>query len=514
MIQKHIFNICCMLLLVMGLKAQCNITATSSGGNATYTQVYVLVDASTNLIVAENNTGTFNAVNPGSYRVHALNFDPTNVPAPLPAALIGQDVSLVGSTTTGCFNADFLTDYVNRACASCQQSNTICETDPLIVSSSGANGTYTQLYVLVDAATDLIVGTSTSGDFTGIIAAGNSYQLYALNYNPADAPNPLPIAGQSVNAVGTVNAGCYNSDYLSDYVCYNVTSCTSPCFNNSSHCVGDDIIVSTSGENEAYTQVFVLADASGNFVAQNSSGVFPTNSLTSGATYRVHALNFNPSDPPAPLPAALNPGDPISNVGGGCFNADFLTDYLCFTLDCILLNQELKQFEGEALTQYNLLKWELANEEELSEMELERSATAIGDFQKIDQQLAVGELAYQTKDYQPLKEGYYRLKLKYTDGLSKYSDVIYIERQRPTSADFQLYPNPSSGQVHLNLGGFYKGKALEYTVYNTLGQPLLHGTIRTDEKIVSIDLSILNSGSYILSFGQSSWQIRKKLIKI
>lgn len=511
--RNHIFNILCLLMLSLGLQAQCNITATSSGGNSSYTQVYVLVDASTNLIVAENNTGSFSAVTPGSYRVHALNYDPANAPAPLPAALIGQNLSLVGGSSTGCFNADFLTDFVNRSCGSCQQSNTICETDPLIVSSSGGNGSYTQLYVLVDAATNLIVGTSSSGDFTGIISAGNSYQVYALNYNPSDPPSPLPIAGQSVNAVGTTTQACYNPDYLSDYVCYNVTSCSSPCFNTSSHCIGDDITVSTSGENETYTQTFVLTDDSGNFVAENNTGVFPTGSLTSGATYQVHALNYNPSDPPTTLPSDLNAGDPISNVSGGCFNADFLTDYLCFLMDCTLLEQNLVKFNGETTALSNLLDWELEQEEELVSMELERSKNAYGDFELLHITYPNASLHYHFEDLQPLKSTYYRLRLKFADGGISYSDVIQLERNQPTPSDFQLYPNPNNGQVQLELPENLEGN-LELMVVDNLGRVVLQDNRSIYTSILSLDLSQLSAGSYILCLGQKDWQIRKKMIKM
>ena len=45
-------------------------------------------------------------------------------------------------------------------------------------------------------------------------------------------------------------------------------------------------------------------------------------------------MNYDPANPPSPLPSALSVGDPISNITGGCFNADFLTDFLCYTIGC------------------------------------------------------------------------------------------------------------------------------------------------------------------------------------
>ena len=106
---KYITSSICLLLSIQFVSAQCSFTATSSGGNTSYTQVYVLVDASNN-IVAQNLTGTFNSVAEGSYQIHALNYDPSNPPTTLPSDLTAGDP--LSNITGGCFNSDFLTDYL------------------------------------------------------------------------------------------------------------------------------------------------------------------------------------------------------------------------------------------------------------------------------------------------------------------------------------------------------------------------------------------------------------------
>jgi hypothetical protein len=226
----------------LNVQSQCTLSATSSGFNATYTQVYVLVDQSGN-IVDQNTTGTFNSVANGVYQIHALNYDPSNAPAPLPSGLIGSLLTDVGSTTSGCYNADFLTDFVTQVCSACQQNYEFCDGENVVITSSGSMAGYTQLYVLVDVATDLIVATNASGDFTSDVSAGNSYQVYALNYNLADAPSPLPTVGQSVLTTGSTSAGCYNSDFLTDYVCVTVNSL--PSVPSASVTVQPDCAVST-----------------------------------------------------------------------------------------------------------------------------------------------------------------------------------------------------------------------------------------------------------------------------
>jgi hypothetical protein len=132
-----------LLFFAAALSAQCDISANSNGATAGYTQVYVLTDDN-GIVIAQNNSGTFPAVAPGAYRIHALNFNPIDPPAPLPANLIGQSVSLVGTQTAGCFNSDFFSDYVNRSCASCLFTRNVCANDLILVSTSSEILAYNQ----------------------------------------------------------------------------------------------------------------------------------------------------------------------------------------------------------------------------------------------------------------------------------------------------------------------------------------------------------------------------------
>ena len=200
---------------------QCTISATSSGFNQNYTQIYVLVDQNGN-ILDQNYTGTFTVLNDGVYNIHALNYDPANAPDPVPSELIGQQIDLVGSNVSGCYNADFLTDFVTQACASCVQTYSFCSDENVILTSSGSTIGYIQLYVLVDPSNHLILATNLSGDFTTNVSPGNNYNIYALNFNPSDAPVPMPAVGQNVFQTGNSYSGCYNSDFLTDFVCVSI----------------------------------------------------------------------------------------------------------------------------------------------------------------------------------------------------------------------------------------------------------------------------------------------------
>ncbi len=326
-IQFIIFAI--IILFSSAMNGQCVVSATSSGGNAAYTQVYVLADAS-GIILDENSTGTFNlGVTTGTYQIHALNYDPANPPSPLPSGAIGASVNTIGSVTMGCFNADFTTDFITRVCTSCIQDNDVCINDDIMASTSGWNMSYTQVYVLADDSGNFVAQNSTGIFPSTSLTIGNTYQVHALNYDPSDPPSPLPSGLSVGDPLSNVTGGCFNADFLTDYVCFNIINCACT---PTPVCSDSDIVATSSGGNSSYTQVYVLADEMGNFVAQNATGTFSAVALTVGDTYHVHALNYNPADPPSPLPSGLSVGDPLSDVTGGCFNADFLTDYVCFNI--------------------------------------------------------------------------------------------------------------------------------------------------------------------------------------
>jgi hypothetical protein len=489
-----------LLFFAATLSAQCDISANSSGATASYTQVYVLTDDN-GVVIAQNNSGTFPAVAPGAYRVYALNFNPIDPPAPLPANLIGQSVSLVGSQTAGCFNSDFFTDYVNRSCASCVYTRTICANAAILVNSSLSNTAYVQRYVLVDAANGLIVAVNSTGNFTGQVIAGNSYQIHALNFDPTNPPSPLPTVGQQLNSIGSTQNGCYNDDYLTDYICYNVTSCFDDCFRITSLCQGQNIVVSMRGQNTAYEQVYVFTDGFGNFISQNNTGVFPTNSLSDG-NYRVYALNYSPTNPPNPLPVSLSVGSPISLVTGGCFNQDFLSDYLCFNLGC-LLGGNLLSFSGEKVANTNKLSWSVAHPEKISRYILERSADGFSGFTEIYSLGQSEDYSFIHIDNRPLEKSYYRLKLIDLDNSVEYSSILFLEQE--LSEDFAIYPNPVNNTLNLRFDA-QNSSTVQIRIFNTLGQLVLENfqDAKFGINTFSLPLDVLSSGEYYLQLSLSN----------
>ncbi|MCC7224746.1 MAG: hypothetical protein IT273_13535, partial [Chitinophagales bacterium] len=321
------------------------LTVSTAGNNGTvgYATLFILVDNATGLVVASNSTGDFTSTVSGgnSYTILTLNYDTANPPAPLPVNA-GNDPSTIGSTTMGCYNTDFLTEQlcvtVDNCASGCVATRTISQGDPLSVSTTGNNTTvgYSTVFVLADAVTGIVVSSNTTGVFTNDVTCGESYAILTLNYDTANPPSPLPInAGDDVTTIGSTTAGCYNSDFLTAFLCVNVNPCIN-CLATRTICQGDAVQVSTTGDNTTpgYVTVYILANSSNDqVVASNSTGTF-TNDVTSGNSYYIVTLNYNASNPPVPL--AINPGDNVTGMGDsspGCYNSDLLTERLCLTVN-------------------------------------------------------------------------------------------------------------------------------------------------------------------------------------
>lgn len=195
-------------------------TYTSSGSFAGYTQLYVLADA-TNTVVETSTDGTFSAANfataGSSYTVHALNYNPTSAPDPLPTT--GAAVSACGSILPGCKNPDYETDYI---CINVIDCTPVCQGTDITASSSGATAGYTQEYLLVDAGGNIVAVDNVGGaNFSTAALAPGTYSVHALNYNPADAPVPGAVAGMLLSDIGTTS-GCFNTDLATDFICFTV----------------------------------------------------------------------------------------------------------------------------------------------------------------------------------------------------------------------------------------------------------------------------------------------------
>ncbi|MES2559110.1 MAG: T9SS type A sorting domain-containing protein [Bacteroidota bacterium] len=141
------------------------------------------------------------------------------------------------------------------------------------------------------------------------------------------------------------------------------------------------------------------------------------------------------------------------------------------------------------------LKWSTANEVNSKEFVVERSADG-KQYNSIATVGAAGNtnklMHYETRDEQPMRYNYYRLKQVDLDGSVYYSQVQYVMMEEVTGA--KLYPIPA--QQELTLENDVPVKSVK--VYDVSGH--LVNTIQGTGIITQIDVSKLKTGVYILEY--------------
>jgi len=181
------------------------------------------------------------------------------------------------------------------------------------ISTSGENSAFIQLLILAETDGTIIdIINGNNGTFT--TASTGSYNVHALNYDPLDPPNPLPMIGDVITGVGSVS-GCFNSNLVND-----IKPLECLC--------GAEPVMASFNALPGYEVIYVLADATGLILSTNTTGTFvPTDGIDDNTF--VHALHYEIANPPSPLPMV---GGNVSDVGTtstGCFNSEFTTNPLC-----------------------------------------------------------------------------------------------------------------------------------------------------------------------------------------
>ena len=165
---------------------------------------------------------------------------------------------------------------------------------------------------------------------------------------------------------------------------------------------------------------------------------------------------------------------------------------------------ELLEFKGKLVNTDAYLQWKTEHETNSSVFLVERSLDGNSYFQvgTIIAANRAGINQYSFTDPGITLLGvsivYYRLKQVDLDGKYKYSGIvpISVEDKRLT---IQLYPNPVSNQVNLNITS-YQSQKLQWRLIDNAGRLIKggHYTISQGLNVITEDASLLSSGVYYL----------------
>jgi len=231
--------------------------------------------------------------------------------------------------------------------------------------------------------------------------------------------------------------------------------------------------------------------------------------------------------------AGINGWVDTVNAKAGEFYYLMISDYtksgsgfqLSFTGTCKIeceippLPIDLLTFDAKCANNYVGLNWSTATETNNDYFTIERSADA-SDWESVKNITGAGNsnsvLSYSAFDKNPIKgTSYYRLKQTDYDGHFGYSAPVVVSCTSDDGPLIRYYPNPITGVVTVDIQNLIFEKA-SVAIFDVLGNMVYHKNISNDElldKTLSINLSNLSSGIYMVSFTSEEFTETGRIIK-
>jgi hypothetical protein len=110
------------IVLAQNYTSPANFSFTNTGNNSSFTTRFILVNSSINLISYLSTTASFSNVTTGTYRLYAVNFDPSGT---APTLTVGTNLNAIGGSCvalsaalvvtviSGCVDNPTLPNYTN-----------------------------------------------------------------------------------------------------------------------------------------------------------------------------------------------------------------------------------------------------------------------------------------------------------------------------------------------------------------------------------------------------------------
>ncbi|MEP7251248.1 MAG: right-handed parallel beta-helix repeat-containing protein [Ginsengibacter sp.] len=161
------------------------------------------------------------------------------------------------------------------------------------------------------------------------------------------------------------------------------------------------------------------------------------------------------------------------------------------------------------------LEWKTTNETNTNYFEIERASdnvsyTSIG---KVNAANIPGILTYNFADYDPAGSvNYYRLKQYDIDGKFTYSKVIHF--QTFVKPGLSVSPNPAQTRINLQVSGVQSDKKISYYIFSSGGSLVKTGNEDQSTGQISVDITNLESGIYVLRAITETASYSKQFLKL
>jgi hypothetical protein len=190
-------------------------------------------------------------------------------------------------------------------------------------------------------------------------------------------------------------------------------------------------------------------------------------------------------------------GTPVS-ILPGTYTLRFIMDdyanvddaFLCVSSGCVLASS-LTNFSATANKCAASLSWAATNESDLKNYEVQTSNDGI-IFKTIATILPTNASSYSFENNAVSGKSFYRLKLNDRDNTFTYSKIVPVIISCD-SVSINVYPNPASDFLHVNISSIALSRAL---VYNTDGKLMYNAILQNGDN--TIDIKNLPKGMYVV----------------
>ena len=161
------------------------------------------------------------------------------------------------------------------------------------------------------------------------------------------------------------------------------------------------------------------------------------------------------------------------------------------------------------------LEWKTTNETNTDYFEIQRASDNFNysPIGKVKATNIPGILTYNFSDYDP--EGtvnYYRLKQYDIDGKFTYSKVIHF--QAFVKPGLSVSPNPAQTRINLQVSGVESDKKISYYIFSSGGSLVKTGNEDQSSGQISVDVTNLESGIYVLRAITETVSYSKQFLKL
>lgn len=174
-------------------------------------------------------------------------------------------------------------------------------------------------------------------------------------------------------------------------------------------------------------------------------------------------------------------------------------------------------FHAKKSSGFALLTWETSSETNAAYYEIQRGTDAL-KFETIGKITAYGQSIelnqYQYLDQKPLKGiNYYRLKQVDLDGKYSYTPARALNFSELNAATAKYYPNPTHGQLTIELSENLQKEAKIINIFNTLGIVVGHQKVSEfSENKLKLEMAGLPKGVYIIQVISKSLNSTQRII--